>query len=272
LRAACGDSLPWSANGQRVMMGTSSSHRSPSTTEWERVKRLYRGPMPDPGQLAGAIVSALDTATRHEMSGPGVGCCLSLLLRASDTAAAGGLDLLLASTPATPPLLSLSQMLRDQAEREIAARGYASRFADIALNALGTATFEAAASGAASVFDITGQEAAASLAAFSHDRRLHALSLCFLAHDFDHVFRYFVTRDTTDCLGGADMPSIAHASQLRDAVAAYCRGAVARVEAAVYEQSLAAALREDTEPCGEGIQTILSELTKLSLERISSGG
>ena len=248
-------------------MGTSSSHRSPSTPEWERVKQLYREPNPDPRQVSSRIVSALDADTRRELSDSGVACCLTTLLRASGSAAAG--TLLIA--PGTPALLSVSQVLREQAEREIARAGYASRFADIALNALGTATFEAASSGSSSVFDVSAEQVLASLSAYTKEQRLHDLSLCFVAHDFDHLFRHLVTRDTADFVGGEGLPTIAHASQLRDAVAAYCRESVARIEAAAYETALAEALQAGAERGRETIQAVLTDLTELSLQRLAVG-
>jgi len=45
-------------------MGTSSSHRSPSTREWERVRELYRQYNPNPLEVLSRIVSALDRPAR----------------------------------------------------------------------------------------------------------------------------------------------------------------------------------------------------------------
>ena len=249
-------------------MGTSSSHRSPSTPEWERVKQLYRQPDADPGQLSSRIASALDAGSRRDLSGPGVACCLSALLGASGAAARDALSI----AAAAPPLLAISQALREQAEREVAAGGFASRFTDIAINALGTATFEAAARGSASLFDVTSPEVVHSLAAYTDERRLHDLSLCFVAHDFDHLFRHFVTRDTPDFVGGDGLPTIAHASQLRDAVAAHCRRSVAALEASIYEDALGEALRADPRQQRERLQEVLSDLTQLGLQQLAAGG
>ena len=256
------------SDGLRGKMGTSSSHRSPSTPEWERVKQLYRKPAADPGQVSARIVSALDADTRPELSGPGVACCLTALLQASRAAADGSLHIPLG----IPPLLSMSQVLREQAERAIAANGYASRFADLALNALGTATFEAASGGAASVFEASAEQATASLAAYATDHRLHDLSVCFVAHDFGHLFSYFVTRDVADFVGGEGLPTVAEASQLRDRVAAYCQHAVAKIEAATHEQALAEALQSGFEPGLGRIEAVLADLTELGLQQVAAGG
>ena len=112
-------------------MGTSSSHRSPSTPEWERVKQLYREPNPDPREVASRITSALDATTRQEMAGPGVACCLTHLLQASRQVADLGLATLVPDTSAAPPLLAASEVIREQAERDIALHGFASRFSDL---------------------------------------------------------------------------------------------------------------------------------------------
>jgi hypothetical protein len=213
-------------------------------------------------------VSALDAETRRDLSGSGVACCLRTLLQASNAAAAGTLAIL----PGGPALLTVSQVLREQAEREIASAGYASRFADIALNALGTATFEAASSGSSSVFDVSAEQVIASLSGYTNEHRLHDLSLCFVAHDFDHLFRHLVSRDTPDFVGSQGMPTIAHASQLRDAVAAYCRESVARVEAAGYEDRLAEALQAGPAQGQQTIEAVLTDLTELSLQRLAVEG
>lgn len=248
-------------------MGTSSSHRSPSTPEWERVKQLYRQANPDPGRVSSRIAQALAAQAPGELAGPGVACCLSSLLLASSDAAAARLPL----PPHAPPLLVLSQALREQAEREIAAAGYASRFSDIALNALGTTVFEAGAGGAASVFDIPAPQVLASVGCYAAECRLHELSRCFVAHDFDHLFRHLVTRDTPDFVGRAGLPTVAAASQLRDAVAAYCRAAVTRIEAAVHETVLTEALQVTGPERLRLVGGVLADLTDRGLQQVAAG-
>lgn len=252
-------------------MGTSSSHRSPSTPEWERVKQLYRQPNADPGHIASQIVSALDMETRREMSGLGVACCLTNLLQSGHEVASNGLDSIL-SVAQAPVLINLSQTIRERAEREIALAGLASRFTDIALNAVGTAAFEIGSGGSAEIFSIPAATIESNLRHLLTSEGVHGLARCFLAHDFDHLFRYFVTRDTADFVGGEGLPTVAHASQLRDAVARYCRDSITRIEMVGCEQSL---LRALAQPGPEGLsqtQGILTDLTELGLQQLAAGG
>ena len=251
-------------------MGTSSSHRSPSTPEWERVKKLYREPNPEPGRVASRIVSALDAETRAELSGLGVASCLSRLLNLSREVAAAGLSAR-ALTAGLPPLLAVSEAVRSEAEREIAREGLAGRFTDLALNALGTATLQAGSRGDARVFDITSEQLSQALTEFTTGNCLHALSLCFVGHDLDHVFRYFVSRDIADFVGTPALPRNVLASQLRDAVGAHCRETVAGLAAAAeYEQPLQEALAAPL-PRLDLIQAALADLTELSLHQLAVG-
>jgi len=253
-------------------MGTSSSHRSPSTPEWERVKQLYREPNPNPREVASRITSALDAETRQEMSGPGVACCLRSLLQASTRVGDGGLAALLPPGTEAPPLLAASEAVREQAEREIARRGLASRFADIALNALATTVFEAGAGPSAELFNVDLATAEAGLATYAREHGLHRLALTFVGHDFDHLYRYFVTRDVSEFVGGPGLPTVAEASQLRDAVSRYCRDAVGELEAAVHEEALAAALRQDEAQGLASVQDVLADLNDRGLQRIAAAG
>ena len=255
-------------------MGTSSSHRSPSTPEWERVRELYRERDVPPGLIAASIVSALEPETKREMAGPGVACCLSSLLYGARVADLEGLLPIWEAHPRAqgPALLRLAQALREEAEQQIAGHGFASRFADLGLNALGTATLEAGAGGAAEVFNIPAAEVGENLAVYPRQRRLADLSLCYLAHDFDHLFRYFVTRDLSDFIGSEALPSVSDGSRLRDAVTQYCRRAVARVEAAGLEGPLTVASAARGEEDLRQVQAALGGLVQLGLEQVTSGG
>jgi len=253
-------------------MGTSTSHRSPSTPEWERVKELYRRPNPDPKEVASRISQALDEATRNEMAGGGVACCLAELLRASQIAAEKGLAALLPDLPQAPPLVLAAENIRQCAEQAIARRGFASRFSDIALNALATSVFEAGAGPAAELFNISLAHAEAQLRSYYEQQNLHRLALIFVGQDFDHLYRYFVTRDTSDFVGGQGLPTVSAASQLRDAVSRHCREVIAQIEATAYEATLAAALHAEEE---EGLYTIQDVMRQLMLEgwqRLAAGG
>lgn len=250
-------------------MGTSSSQRSPSTPEWERVKKLYREPNPDPRQIVSHIVSALDADTRAELSGAGVACCLSNLLRLSRQIALKGLPVD-AMTSGLPPLLAVTEMVRNKANEEISQLHLKDGFISDALNALATATFEAGSRGGAGVFDVTSDEVAEALGAFTSEHRLHDLSLSFVGHDLDQVFRNLMERDLDDVVGSENVPGKAWASQLRDAVASHCRYTVSGLEAVGHEQALHGALSE-SEPRLERIQATLAELTEMSLHKLAVG-
>jgi hypothetical protein len=253
-------------------MGTSSSHRSPHTPEWERVKQLYRESNPDPREVVARITSALDAATRQEMAGPGVACCLSSLLQASRQVAGVGLAALVPATPAAPPLLAASEAIREQAERTIARHGFASRFSDLALNALATTVFEVGSGGSPELFSIAAPVVEAELGAFAREQRLHGLATAFVGHDFDPLYRYFVTRDTNEFVGGPGLPTVAEASQLRDAVSRHCRESLRQLQAAVHEEALAAALRASDEEGLIQVQHIFSDLANRGLDRLAAGG
>lgn len=254
-------------------MGTSSSQRSPSTPEWDRVRQLYRQPSPDPGQVASRIVSALDADTRAGLSGPGVACCLATLLRASRVLGDSGIaGLGIIESGGLPPLLQVSSLLQQQAERTIATGGLVSRFAEIGVRALGTAVFDAGASADADTFHITADSVGANLARYSHEQQLNRLAVCFLAHDFSHLFSHFVTRDVSDFTGTDAIPTELQRSQLRDAVARYCHEAAQAAEAAVHEGMLAQALRADETEAQLRVGEVLSDLTQKGLDRIAAGG
>jgi len=252
-------------------MGTSSSHRSPSTPAWERVKRLYGQPHPDPREVAARITAALDEASRRDMTGPGVACCLSSLLRASPQVAAHGLAALTTGGE-RPPLLAAAEAIRARAERAIAYAGFASRYSDLALNALATAVVEAVAGGSSDLLHVDADRATAALGSYARDHRLHCLALTFVGHDFDHLYRYFVTRDAGDFVGGPGLPTVAEASQLRDAVSRHCRETVAGLAAAAHEEALAAALRRDDDRALAQVQDVLADLAERGLQRLAATG
>jgi hypothetical protein len=255
-------------------MGTSSAQRSPATPEWERVRELYREGKASPGEVASRVASALDARTREEMAGPGVASCLSSLLRGSRQVATGGLEAIWQSQPTAqgPPVLRLAQALRQEAEQRIASRGLASRLADVALNALGTSALEAAAGGAPGVLGLGEPETASNFAAYARESRLGELSLCFLSHDFDHLFRYFVSRDLSDFIGSPALPTVAHGSRLRDAVALHCRQLVRQVPVTALAPLLERAVAGNADETQEQLQQVLQELTTEGLRQLTAAG
>lgn len=252
-------------------MGTSTSQRSPATMEWERVRELYRQPDPDPGEIASRIVAALDPQTRSQLAAPGVSCCLQSLLQFSCDYDAGLVGWP-AGLPSGPPLLALAQVLRERAEQRIAAGGLASRFADIGLHALGTCVLEAGAGDALGVFHLDLPHVSGSLGAYAREGRLADLSLCYLAHDFDHLFRYFVSRDLSDFVGSAAVPNVASGALLRDAVTLHCRETVRRVQAQAHEPTLRHAMTLAAEDGQEHMHGVFREMIDDGLELLAAGG
>lgn len=255
-------------------MGTSSAQRSPATPEWDRVRRLYQPSDADPRQIASRIVTAMDSGTRQEMAGPGVAHCLSSLLRAARQTATGdptGIWQSAAPTPG-PAALHLAQTLRVEAERQIVAGDHASRFADLGLNALGTCGLEVAAGGAPSFLNLTAPEVTRNLGAYGQPERLPDLAVSFLAHDFDHLFRYFVTRDLSDFIGHPALPDVSAGSQLRDAVTRHCQETARRVTAAAFAPLLEEALATEAEAGLPPLQQALTGLTTDALEALRVGG
>jgi len=142
--------------------------------------------------------------------------------------------------------------------------------ADVALNALGTATLEAAAAGAPDFLRLPDETVARNLAGYATERGLPELSRCFLAHDFDHLFRYLVSRDVSDFIGGRGLPGVSDASQLRDAVSLHCREVAAATGGGAYDAALVASL-EAPDPVAL-IAEALSEMVALTLQRLAAAG
>lgn len=215
-------------------MGTSSSQRSPATPEWERVRDLYRDGVRDPSAIASRIAQALDTRTREQMAGPGVALCLGALLGAARSDSEmepgeGGKRSLLARVAA----------VRREAERGLASHRLGSRFSDLALDALGSATLQAmVGSGTPGSVAVLRDPTFRSLGWYARQGRLHELGRRFLAHDLDRCFRHFVTRDLPDFVGSSAVPTVLEAQALADAVAAHCRGVCERMPLAWLEEDL----------------------------------
>jgi len=196
-------------------MGTSASQRSPRTPEWERVRRLYDDPGAPSRVIVARIVDALSPQTRAEMADSAVARCMATLTRAS----AGDLDeTLLSLDPTLPAAADLAAALRACGGSEIAAHREASRFGELALDAL-----------SASALDIgegAGETPAlvrAALARYSDERRLADLANAFVSQDMAYAFRHFVERDTPAHVGGPRLRGVGDADALAGEVADICR-------------------------------------------------
>ncbi len=220
-------------------MGTSASHRSPATPEWDRVRELYQEPHPAPGQIVSRIIAALDPATRHELHDQAVVGCLDTLVWGSAAVAEQGLEEFLAGFPAItePPVVALAADLRDRATNYIVASGAASRFGELAVDALSNTVLSVAA-GEQGLLTVRAAQAEDNYASFARQGNLSQLGVHFFAHDFDRVFRYFVTRDLSDFIGTEALPTVSAGSRLEDQVARYCRSGAQQIDLSAYEDQL----------------------------------
>jgi len=223
-------------------MGTSTWHRSPDTEAWQRVRELYAQPEPSPHDVVSRIVAALGPETRAGMSDQAVVTCLGTLVGASQLVAAEGMASALAGlgVGGEPAAVQMAAGLRDRAEGLIAEHGLASRFGDLALEAVGTTALAIATVRApdAGIMEASLAVVEDGFSAFDREGRLHEVAALFAGHDLDRTFRYFVARDVGDFIGGEGLPTVSHASRLEDAVAAHCRDAWRSLQLAEYEELL----------------------------------
>lgn len=235
-------------------MGTSSSQRSPATPEWERVRELYALGARDPSEVARRIVAALSPDVVTQMAGPGVATCVDTLLQAaavgSDTMAAGlGL----------PTGHSTAATIRAVAERRIATAGRASRFSDIALDALGACAVEV----------LTPSEARSNLPP-AGPRLLGS----FMAGDMERCFRYFVSRDISEFVGLPALPDVAAAEATVRRIADRCRAVMSAIDYVPLVPSLPPYTDLDGAAGERRVQQLLFPLERMvhtGLEAIATG-
>ncbi len=258
-------------------MGTSSSQRSPSTPEWERVRELYRQPDPDPSQILSRIVSALGPETRAGMSDSAVSCCLDCVLDGAVAAATGELAEYLVDSPdiQQAAAVGLAGGIRDHAEEIIIADNISSRFGDLALNAVGTTILSAAesAAGAGGILQVSYPEIESILSQYYDQPRMHELAGSFFAHDFDHVFRYFVARDISDFVGTEAIPDVSTSARLQDRIAQQCRTATGRLELGEAEETIRQALaNSDHQQRRDTLQGFVRDAVDSGLEVLAAAG
>jgi len=223
-------------------MGTSTWQRSPETEAWKRVRELYSRPDPSPAEVVSRIVAALEPETRAGMSDAAVTTCLGTLVEGVELVEEGGLEHALDNLGVgrEPAAVQMAAGLRGRAERAIADEGFASRFGDLGLEAVGTTALAVAtlSTSGAGIMELPLAIAEQNFAQFGQENRLHELAALFVGHDLDRSFRYFVARDVADYVGGEGIPSVSHANRLEDAVAAHCRDAWSRLALDEYEDRL----------------------------------
>ncbi len=214
---------------RHATMGTSTWHRSPETEAWKRVRELYAQPDPSPREVVARIVAALEPETRAGMGDAAAATCLGTVIEGVQRVQHAGMRVALSDlgVGAEPAAVQMAAGLRSRAEQVIAAEGLASRFGDLALEAVGTTSLAIAtlSTSGAGIMELPLSVAEENFARFGRERKLHDAAALFLGHDLDRTFRYFVARDVADFVGGPGIPSVRHANRLEDAVAAHCRQA-----------------------------------------------
>jgi len=257
-------------------MGTSTWHRSPETELWRRVRELYAQPDPSPREVVARIVAALDGETRAGLADAAVATCLGTLVEGAQRVAVHGMAATLDRLRVghEPAAVQLAAGLRDRAQRLVATGGFASRFGDLALNAVGTtalsiATLRTSGSG---VMELPLAVAETNFAGFHREGRLHEVAALFVGHELDQAFRYFVARDLGEFVGGTGLPTVSHASRLEDAVAAHCRNTWRALDVADYEQGLAPTLRTPPAERVALLAPVLRAAVDQGLSILAAGG
>lgn len=257
-------------------MGTSTWHRSPETEAWRRVRELYARPDPSPAEVVSRIVAALDPATRVGMSDPAVATCLGTVVEAPQLVGRQGLGATLDALGVgrEPAAVQLAAGLRSRAEMLIAREGYASRFGDLSLEAVGTSALALAALSGddAGILSLTSEAVECSLAQYEHDRGLAEAASLFVGHDLDRTFRYFVARDLGDFIGGEGLPTVSHANRFEDAVAAHCRDTWRALSLAEFEPRLSTVVDVSPARRPELLGPVMAAGIEQGLALLAAGG
>lgn len=253
-------------------MGTSSSQRSPATPEWDRVKELYQQPHPPPGEVVSRIITALDPDTRRGLHDRAVTVCLDTLLWGSTSVADQGLERFLRRLqpiPA-PPVVALAAGLRDTATDYITTTGAASRFGELAIDALSNTVLNVAA-GDQGLLKATSAQAEANYGRDAREGNLSGLSVQFFSHDFDRLFRYFVSRDLSDFIGTEALPTVSSGALLLDDVALYCRQGAQQMDLSRYEDQLQEIVRLSIDDRIQHLQPITAAGVTAGLQVLAGG-
>ncbi len=256
-------------------MGTSTWHRSPETEQWKRVRELYAQPNPSPVEVARRIAGALDAQTHAGMQGPAVATCLGALVEGCAAIERDGLERTLQQMglPPEPAAVQLAAGLRDRAEELIAQTGQASRFGDLALEAVGTTALALAtlSDSGAGLLEVPLAAVEVRFRSLRTEGELHRMAALYTGHDLDRAFRYFVARDVGDFVGGEGLPTVSDANRLEDAVAAHCRQTWRRLALGEYEPILAEAHLLDPGERFEVLQPVVASGIEQGLEQIAAG-
>jgi hypothetical protein len=257
-------------------MGTSTWHRSPETEAWKRVRELYAQPDPSPEQVVSRIVAALEPETRAGMSDAAVTTCLGTMVDGVQQVDRHGIEQALTGLGVgrEPVAVQMAAGLRGRAEQTIAGQGFASRYGDLALEAVGTTALAVAtlSTSGAGIMEVPLHLAERNFAHYSREDNLHELAALFVGHDLDRSFRYFVARDVADFIGGEGIPSVSHANRLEDAVAAHCRDAWSELALAEWEDRLGSVAERSPAERVELLSPVMAAGVDQGLDLLAAGG
>jgi hypothetical protein len=197
-----------------------------------------------------------------------VAICLDALLQGADLAAR--------STPRDPLLparssLSVASAIRHQAEGRLATDGGASRYADLALDALSVAALESLGTTESGWPGGDAAQVLATLGAYQREGRLHDLARQFAGHDVDRCFRHFVARDLTEFVGTAAWPTVQAARRLHEGVGLHCRERLRGLDYAGHEGRLQDAVRTGRSAGLAQVQESFAGLLHAGLTTLSGG-
>lgn len=241
--------------------------------EWDQVRELYQQPYPPaPEQVVSRIIQALAPETHRGLHDQAVTTCLDTLLWGSASVADQGLAHFLASLQPVPgpPVIALAAGLRDHATNHISASRAASRFGDLAVDALSNTVFSVAAR-EQGLLTVSAEQAEPNYGRYAREGNLSGLTAQFLSHDFDRVFRYFASRDLSDFIGTAAFPTVSNGSRLLDDVALYCRQAAGQIDLSGYEDQLQQVVRLAIDERIQRLQPVVAVGIGAGLEVLAGG-
>ncbi len=194
-------------------MGTSTSHRSPATREWDLVRELYQRPNPAPGEVVGRIVAALDEASRARLHDAATVRCLDAVLYSSAALAEPGAALPEPPVSSGIPALDLAVFVRAAALESIAADRAPSVTGTLALDAVPPTVLDSLST-TSDWNDFPAATVLARYSRFAREGDLSALAGQYTGNGLDQAFRYLVTRDVSDFVGQTGLPTVQDAGRL----------------------------------------------------------
>jgi len=254
-------------------MGTSTSHRSPSTPEWEQVRELYQQPNPSPGEIAARVTAALDAETRAGLSDQTVTTSLDSLLEAATTASHDGLERLLENlgVGGEPVALQVASGLRREADTRIARAGIASIFGEMGVAALTSSALDACG-GAMEAASLGFDQVEANLGAWEKDNRMGALTLNFLGREMEQAYRYFVSRDLGDFVGSDSLPLLTDRNNLVAGVGSYCFDTTNSIWVPELDSRILNVMEVGVEQRVVQLQPLFAQAVEAGLSALAAGG